>query len=315
MDSLLSNSIYYRNVGACNTNDAVAEEEPTQLLSHSEDDVLTQGEEPTDNKSVPISFNNIERETCNETEAHDTESSIAAIVTAIHSNKITPIKTKGSHSSVSDAQARRENHTLCDKISDKKRKSTFEHTELTDDSDIYSELRLSEISTQTTERSKAWFPTARAAFNEKARANINPVSFNGIKRRQYQNESTKLEIEISPDTYCSGCKQLHEHCHLKVHSNYIRKKLFATYRDQSELYGKVHIMASVKDAYNECRRVDYCNRFRFYDTTEEDLPGCLERIGNQLVSTVQELRNACIINGEVKEGIVQLLRTKRFRRA
>ena len=147
------------------------------------------------------------------------------------------------------------------------------------------------------------------------KANINTVSFDGIKRVSYENEQQNLEIDISPDNYCQDCGQLHEHCHLKVHGNYIKKKIFTTYRDKSELCGTDHILSSIQEAYNESRRVDYCNRFRFYDATDENVPGCVQRLACKLVSNVQELRQASIINREIKNGIVQLIRAKRFRRA
>ena len=45
------------------------------------------------------------------------------------------------------------------------------------------------------------------------------------------------------------------------------------------------------------------------------MPGCVEELGWNLVNTVQGLRGAAKTNQDVKEGIVQYIRAKRFRRA
>ena len=88
----------------------------------------------------------------------------------------------------------------------------------------------------------------------------------------------------------------------------------SVYQNKANLFAPEHIMKTVTQAYNESRRVDVCTRFRFYDITEEPMPGCVEELGNVLVSTVKELRGITRNNQEMKDGIVQYIRAKRFKR-
>ena len=282
---------------------------PTQIAS--EADAFTHDDDSFNSSTyVNIVLTSNEKKQSFPVHDHNRSSSVSTVLT--EKNKVTPNKsTLSSTGRVLASDSKAQLYTS-NQNNDKKRKYHPDH----DTSRAYGEnLRLSEITTQTKEKSKHWFPKAKEIFDNKVKANINTVSFDGIKRVSYENEQQNLEIDISPDNYCQDCGQLHEHCHLKVHGNYIKKKIFTTYRDKSELCGTDHILSSIQEAYNESRRVDYCNRFRFYDATDENVPGCVQRLACKLVSNVQELRQASIINREIKNGIVQLIRAKRFRRA
>ena len=201
------------------------------------------------------------------------------------------------------------------KISDKKKNSSDDARNSMVTLSYQSELRLCDISSSTEAQAKKWFPQAKSLFNEKMKASINTVSFQGLpKERNAAADVHKLEIDISQDDYCEHCLQTHEFCHKKVHMNYVIKKVFTVYQHRADMCASEHIMGTIRQAYNESRRVDVCTRFRFYDIKEEPMPGCVEELGKKLVSTVKELRGATRTNQDIKDGIVQYIRAKRFRR-
>ena len=201
-----------------------------------------------------------------------------------------------------------------DEIHSKKRNS-YEDEE-TENKRLRRNLRSSDASGLTHEQTKNWMPRARRIFNEKLRSSVNPVSFEGRRESTRQRDSNELEVDMCEADYCPGCQQVHERCHLKVHAHYIQKKIFVMYKDTSSPLagGADSIMANIKTAYNESRRVDYCKRFRIYDAQEEELPTCLLPLANKVVTSVKEVAQACKINAEIRQGIVQMLRAKRFRR-
>ena len=201
------------------------------------------------------------------------------------------------------------------KFSDKKKNSSDDARNSIEDVSYQSELRLCDISTSTESKAKKWFPQAKSLFNDKMKASINTVSFQGLpKEKNAGADVHKLEIDLSQDDYCKHCLQTHAFCHKKVHTNYIVKKVFTVYQHRTDMGASEEIMGTIRQAYNESRRVDICTRFGFYDIKEEPMPGCVEEIGKKLVSTVKELRGAAKTNQDIKDGIVQYIRAKRFRR-
>ena len=108
------------------------------------------------------------------------------------------------------------------------------------------------------------------------KANIKTVSYHGLVKKRYAGEAQNIEIYISQDDYCKHCLQTHEHCHKKVHADYIRNKIFSVFKDRVDMCGSEHIVGTIKQVYNESRKMDICACFRFYDTTEEKMPGCVE---------------------------------------
>ena len=84
--------------------------------------------------------------------------------------------------------------------------------------------------------------------------------------------SPPLEKEIDEKLYCESCKQLHEYCHRKVFSDYIKKKVFYEYKNKTSSPKTDEIQAEIKEGYNEKCKVDVHGQFNFYDGAVYPLP-------------------------------------------
>ena len=87
-------------------------------------------------------------------------------------------------------------------------------------------------------KKKAYFEAADKSYKQSLKTNINTVSFQGktmftslhadesiVNTKTYL-KSASLEIEMDKEMYCKDCIQLLDHCHRRVYSDYIKKKLF-----------------------------------------------------------------------------------------
>ena len=223
--------------------------------------------------------------------------------------KVTPKK----HNDVSVDEMSTKN-VRTTKISDKTKNSSGDAIKFVQDESYHSELRICDVSTTTEAKAKNWFPKAKSLYNEKVKASINIVGFQGLSKETHACGVNNIEIDLSEREYCKHCLRTHDFYHKAVHMNYIRKKVLTVYQNKANLFAPEHIMKTVTQSYNESRRVDVCTRFKFYDITEETMPGCVEELGKALVNTVNELRGITRNNQEMKDGIVQYVRAKRFRR-
>ena len=128
-------------------------------------------------------------------------------------------------------------------------------------------------------------------------------------------KSASLEIEMDKETYCPDCKQLLDHCHRRVYSDYIKKKLFFKFANITRQPECDEVLTAFQAAYNEVRRVSFHQKFNFYDGAELEVPDCMYKYQWDLVHMIEEIVEGCKINKETKDGIVQLIKAKRLRKA
>ena len=182
----------------------------------------------------------------------------------------------------------------------------------------------SRITTQSgNPRDKPWYEAAATQFQQNMRSSINPVSFEGRKTLTSKwnstadkngNDITPLEVDIDPFLYCEHCKQLNTHCHKRCYKDYILKKLFFMYSNKTEQPTLEQIKAEVFIAYNERRKVMDHEKFGFYDGVDWELPKCIKDYCTEIAKLIKEVVVATRINNETREGNVQMLRAKRFRK-
>ena len=172
-------------------------------------------------------------------------------------------------------------------------------------------------------REKPWYKDAERRFKESMSMNLNKVSYLGKKqisstynhRTVSESADEPLETNIDPKLYCKHCKQLNVHCHNRIYSDYITKKMFSMYSNKIDNPGYDKMKKQMELAYNEKRRCNYYDRFEFYDSAHAELPWYLEYQSFTIAKMIQEVVVATRINHETREGVVKLLRAKRFRKA
>ena len=139
--------------------------------------------------------------------------------------------------------------------------------------------------------------------------NINPVTFIGKKEEttldntvspKLEGEQVPLEKEMDEKLYCTACKQLHEYCHRRIYSDYIKNKVFYEYKNKTTNPESEEIQAIIKEGYNEKRKVDVHGHFNFYDGAVYPLPYCLYGFSWELVHLVNELTECARINCDTK---------------
>ena len=176
-------------------------------------------------------------------------------------------------------------------------------------------------------KKKPYFEAADKCYKESLKTNINMVSFQGktmftslhadesiVNTKTYL-KSASLEIEMDKETYCPDCQQLLDHCHRRVYSDYIKKKLFFKFANITRQPECDEVLTAFQAAYNEVRRVSFHQKFNFYDGAELEVPDCMYKYQWDLVHMIEEIVEGCKINKETKDGIVQLIKAKRLRKA
>ena len=171
-------------------------------------------------------------------------------------------------------------------------------------------------------KKSAYFESANDEFVATWKKSINPVSYIGKKQENCLDHpmKTKLEkvhLEIAMDkSLCyQSCKQLLDYCYRKKYSDYIKKKVFYIYKNQASQPASEHIQEEIKEAYNKKLRVDFHARFNCYDGADYELPDCLYSYSIEIVHMIHELVECTVINCKTREGIVQLIKTKRHCKA
>ena len=165
-------------------------------------------------------------------------------------------------------------------------------------------------------KKKPFFNAANEEFQKQMRRNINPVSFIGKKEEtalentvspKLEGEQVPLEKDMDKTLYCTACKQLHEYCHRRKYSDYIKKKIFFEYKNKTTNPEPDEIQAVIKEGYNEKRKVEVHSEFKFYDGAVYPLPNCLYGFSWELVHMVNELTGCTRINCNTKNGIVEFI--------
>ena len=173
-------------------------------------------------------------------------------------------------------------------------------------------------------KKKPFYDAANEVFQTQMKRNMNPVSFVGKKEEttldntvspKLEGDQGPLEKPMDKKLNCAACKQLHDFCHRKVYSDYIKKKIFYDYKNKTNYPDSDEIQAKIKEAYNEKRRVDVHLHFNFYDGAVYPLLNCLYGYSWELVHMVNDLTECARINHDTKNGIVEFIRAKRHRKA
>lgn len=152
-------------------------------------------------------------------------------------------------------------------------------------------------------------------YSKYVKGNTNNISIAGNKNITKASLEDTIEIEMDHNLFCHGCKQIKEYCHDTKYSDYCMKKMVFMYRNYQKDYSEEEVKSNFTFAYNEIRRIDIYNRFKFYDGHMDNIPGCLECCLDEAQILVSNLKFTVDTNEATKKGIVEYLRAKRFRRA
>ena len=122
-----------------------------------------------------------------------------------------------------------------------------------------------------------------------------------------QKDTEALEVAMNEDEYCHSCNQRVEYCCRKVYADCMKKKVFFIYWNTVVHPDSETVTEEIKDVYNKKCRVEYHNKFNFYDGAYLALPNCLYGFACELTHIVNELVECTKINRETREGIVSLI--------
>ena len=147
-------------------------------------------------------------------------------------------------------------------------------------------------------------------FTDKVKGNV--CQFAISTRDNICTRTVKVNKDMT-EPFCYKCGQCMTFCHQLRHEQFCIKKLLFEYKNEIDLVTNRKIEVSFKDAYNESRRADVFHRFKFYDGTIEEVPGCLVQAQDEMIRMIENMRIISINNLQNKKGITEFVMARGHR--